>query len=259
MPVLKKLSAVILLSVFAGWQIPQLEAADARELSPADFLYRVRHPAGRKRWALMDGRIFHRRRGGDTVEAALYLGILFNKDRTLAQLLINASQGYMVGQDFSKGKDGTSVIPLNAATEKEPLLGNFGLRPEDLTMAFLYWEMIMELPADSVKMIACRVFQLRAPDGGETATVWISRKYYFPIKVQWTKTGKQEAFRSLEASSFETRNRYGVIKCLELYGPGWRTRIDFTKIEVGTPENNVIPKNLFRKLPGDTDAYAKYH
>ena len=157
------------------------------ELSAKDFLYRVRHPAGRKRWAIMDGKVIHRRRGEDTVKAFLYLGILFNKDRTLAQVVINKKQGYMVGQAFIKGKDGTSIIPLNEATKEKPILGNFGLRPQDLTMTFLYWEFIKELAEESTKMINCRVLELKSPDGKETAKVWISKKYYFPIKVEWTK------------------------------------------------------------------------
>lgn len=241
----------IIILLFVAFLIPcpgiRSSAAD-KELSAKDFLYRTRHPAGRKRWALMDGKVFHRRRGKQTVQANLYLGVLFNKDHTLAQLLINNSQGYMVGQDFSKGKDGTSVIPLNKATKDKPVLGNFGLRPEDLTMSFLYWELGKELAEETTKMIACRVFELKSPDKNEIATVWISKKYYFPLKVKWTKISDKEPFRSLEVSSFKTQGKYGVIKRLELYGPGWRTRINFTKTEIGTPKNGSVRKDLFKKL-----------
>lgn len=223
-------------------------AAHADELSAKDFLYRVRHPAGRKRWAVMDGKVIHRRRGQDIVNASLYLGILFNQDRTLAQVVINKKQGYMVGQAFIKGKDGTSIIPMNEATKKTPILGNFGLRPQDLTMTFLYWEFIKEFPEESTKMINCRVLELKSPAGKETAKVWISKKYYFPIKVQWTKIKEKDPFRSLEVSSFKQQRNYGIIKRLELYGPGWRTKINFTKTEIGTPQKGAVPKGLFLKL-----------
>ena len=219
-----------------------------KELSANDFLYKVRHPAGRKRWALMDGEVIHRRRGKETVNASLYLGILFNQDRTLAQVVINKEQGYMVGQAFIKGKNGTSIIPMNEITKKKPILGNFGLRPQDLTMTFLYWNFVKEFPEESCKMIDCRVLLLESPDKKETAKVWISKKYYFPIKVQWTRAGEKEPFRSLEVSSFKQQGKYGVIKRLELYGPGWRTKINFTKTEVGTPEKGAVPKGLFLQL-----------
>ena len=243
-----KTAIILLFALFLISSTGIRSSAADKELSAKDFLYRTRHPAGRKRWALMDGKVFHRRRGKETVQANLYLGILFNKDRTLAQLLINDSQGYMVGQDFSKGKDGTSVIPLNKATKDQPILGNFGLRPEDLTMSFLYWGLGKELKEETTKMISCRVFQLNSPDKKETATVWISKKYYFPLKVKWTKASQKDPFRSLEVSSFKTQGEYGVIKRLELYGPGWRTRINFTKIEIGTPKTGSVREGLFRKL-----------
>jgi len=224
-------------------------AYSAEELSVEDFLYKIRHPAGRKRWAIMDGKVIHRRRDKKTVNANLYVSILFNRDRTLAQVVINREQGYMVGQAFVKGKDGTSIIPMNKATKGKPILGNFGLRPQDLTMTFLYWGFVKEFPEESTKMIDCRVLELISPDSKEKAKVWISKKYYFPIKVEWTKSKEKEAFRSLEVSSFKQQGKYGIIKRLELYGPGWRTRINFTKTEIGTPEKGAVPKGLFLQLP----------
>lgn len=218
------------------------------KLSVNDFLYKVRHPAGRKRWALMDGEVIHRRRGKDNMNASLYLGILFNQDHTLAQVVINKEQGYMVGQAFIKGRDGTSIIPMNDATKETPIIGNFGLRPQDLTMTFLYWKFVKEFPEESTKMIDCRVLELESPDKKETAKVWISKKYYFPIKVEWTRAGEKEPFRTLEVSSFKQQGKYGIIKRLELYGPGWRTKINFTKTEVGTPEKGVVRQGLFLQL-----------
>ncbi|MDD5597988.1 MAG: hypothetical protein PHV82_08590 [Victivallaceae bacterium] len=226
-----------------------LSAYAEAELPLKDFLYRVRHPAGRKRWALMDGEVIHRRRGKETVKASLRLGILFNTDRTLAQVLIDRRQGYMVGQAFSKGSDGTSIIPLNKESEENPVIGNFGLRPQDLAMTFLYWKFDREFPGESTKMVNCRVLRLISPDDKEYAKVWISREYYFPIKAEWTRINEKEPFRSLEVSSFKQQGNYGIIKCLELYGPGWRTRINFTETEVGTPEKGGIPKDLFLKIP----------
>ncbi len=219
-----------------------------KELSVKDFLYRVRHPAGRKRWVIMDGEVLHRRRAKDTVKANLYLGILFNREHTLAQVVINKKQGYMVGQAFIKGKDGTSIIPLNEASKTNPILGDFGLRPQDLTMTFLYWEFVKEFPEESSKMINCRVLELKSPDDKETAKVWISKKYYSPIKVEWTRINEKEPFRSLEVSSFKQQGKYGIIKRLELYGPGWRTKINFTKTEIGTPESGAVRKGLFLRL-----------
>jgi hypothetical protein len=221
--------------------------AAEEKMSSKNFLDRVRHPAGRKRWAIMDGKIIHRQ-DNKTVKAVLYLGILFNSERTLAQVVINKAQGYMVGQEFAQGSNGTSIIPLNKMTKEAPIIGYFGLRPEDLTMTFLYWKFVKEYPEESTKMIDCRVFMLESPDSKETAKVWIAEKYFFPIKVEWTKAKDKEPSRVLEVDSFKTQGNYGVIKRLDLHGPGWRTKINFTKTEIGTPEKGAIPKDLFLKL-----------
>lgn len=223
-------------------------AEAAAKVSSEEFLYRVRHPAGRKRWAIMDGEVIHRRRGKDTVKAVLYLSFLFNTDRTLAQVVINKKQGYMLGQAFVRGRDGSTIIPINKATKEKPVLGNFGLRPQDLTMTFLYWKFVKEFPEESTKMFNCRVFKLKSFDGKETAKVWISKKYYFPLKVQWTRIPDKAPFRNLEVNSFKRLGKYYAVKRLELYGPGWRTKINFTKTEIGTPKQGVVPKNLFLKL-----------
>ncbi|MDD5697348.1 MAG: hypothetical protein PHH77_01910 [Victivallaceae bacterium] len=239
---------VLAVGVFCS-ALPFTGHAEADEdLSAADFLYRARHPAGRKRWAVMDGEVIHRRRGRKTVKAALYLAILFNPDRTLAQVAVNRQQGYMVGQTFAQGRNGTSVIPLNQATKTSPILGNFGLRPQDLTMSFLYWDLVRELPEETTKMIDCRVFELKSPAGEATVRVWISKKYYCPIKAEWHPIPAGEPSRTLEVTSFRQQDNYGIVKQLELYGPGWRTRINFTKTEVGVPEHGIVPKNLFLKL-----------
>ena len=222
--------------------------ADDKKLSAEDFLYRVRHPAGRKRWAIMDGSVRHRRRGKETIKANLYLALLFKQDRTLAQVVIDKKQGYRLGQTFAGKESGTTIIPLNKVTKENPILGNFGLRPQDLTMTFIYWKFVKEFPQESIKMISCRVFSLKSLDDKEIAKVWISKNYYFPLKVQWTKIGAKAPFRSLEINSFKRQGNYGSPKRMELYGPDWRTKINFIKSKIGTLEQKNIPKDLFLKL-----------
>jgi hypothetical protein len=239
---LKKLFVVLVLSMPFAYVMAE-EAISAKQ-----FLYRVRHPSARSSWASMDGSVFHRRRGQDTISAPLYLGILFSPERTLAQIVIDNKQGYYVGQTYAVGKSGTSVIPMNKATKTAPILGKYGLRPQDLTMTFLYWKFIKELTGDSVKGIDCRVMLLQSPDKKETIKAFISKKYYFPLKVEWFKDKSPEAFRTLEVTSFKKMNNYWLVNKLGLYGPGWRTKVIFDKTDVGSPQKGVPPK-VFRKLP----------
>ncbi|QSH41350.1 hypothetical protein P0136_08500 [Lentisphaerota bacterium ZTH] len=244
---MRKLSLGLLITLFFTTAFITTSPVFGQDISSQDFLYRVRHPSARRSWAEMLGKVYHRRRGADTIEAPMYLGILFSPDRTLAQIVIDKRQGYYVGQAFAVGEAGTSIIPLNDATKKEPLLGKFGLRPEDLTMTFLYWKMQKELEGDSIRGVDCRVFLLKSAKSGETVKVWISTKYFFPLKAQWYRKSAENYFRALEVGSFKKKNNYWLISRLELYGPGWRTKVDFDQFDVGNPEKG-IPEGLFKKI-----------
>ncbi len=240
---LNSLLAILLTSTI----LTALANESDKELSAKQFLYQVRHPAGNDRWAAMSGKVHHLRRGQASVAAALYLGILFSAERTLAQIIIDNKQGYYVGQDYASGDAGTSVIPLNPASREKPLLNEFGLRPEDLAMSFLYWKFRRELAATSVRGFSCRVMELDASDGTEYIHAYLSSSYFFPIRVEWFKTDAEAPFRTMEVSSFKKQQDYYLVKSLRLYGPGWRSRVEFDHTEVGVPEPGKPPR-VFRKL-----------
>ena len=83
------------------------------KLDSKAFLLKARNPDNRT-WCTMDGKVIHRKSGSDTVNAPLYLGIAFNPDRMLAQVVIDNKEGYTLGQAYA-GNDSTTVIPLNPA------------------------------------------------------------------------------------------------------------------------------------------------
>lgn len=221
--------------------------ADGEELPAVKFLDLVRRPPGRDCWARMSGKVAHMRRGQETQETTLSLGILFTPQRTLAQIVIGGSENYLVGQLFGIGSDKTSIIPGNKDGYKDPLLGRFGLRPEDLAMTFIFWDLIKELERDSVKGHDCRVFLLNAPPQPaslpETVNVYLSAKYFFPLKVEWFKDKETTPFRTLEVSSFRKENDFWLVNSMNLYGPGWRTRVEFDKSSAG--QKDSAPRDLF--------------
>lgn len=222
-------------------------AAANEELSSKQFLDVVRRPPGREGWAKMSGKATHLRRGQDTRKTSLRLGILFTPQRTLAQIVIGGSEGYLVGQKFGTGAEKTSIIPRNKDGYKDPLLARFGLRPEDLAMTFIFWELIRELERDTAKGQDCRVFLLQAPSAPdaipEVVKVYLSAKYFFPLKVEWFKDKQEMAFRTLEVSSFRKDNDYWLVNSMNLYGPGWRTRVEFEQAAAG--QKNSTPSDLF--------------
>lgn len=217
----------------------------AQQKDSEHFLDTARQPPGRECWARMSGTATHLRTGGKPEEAKLTLAILFTPARTLAQMMINDKQGYLVGQKYGSGADMTSVIPLDKEGYKEPILAKFGLRPEDLTMSFIFWRYVRELPPEEVKGQECRVFVLKSPDAEpEFVQVHISAKYFFPLKVRWSKKDGEDAYRFMEITSFRKESDYWMVGSLSIYGPGWKTRINFDNAQAG--EQKDLPKDFFR-------------
>ncbi|MCF6175038.1 MAG: outer membrane lipoprotein-sorting protein [Victivallaceae bacterium] len=219
----------------------------AEKISSLNFLNRVRRPAGRKTWSMLTGKISHRRRGKPTESVPLYLGILFSRNRTLAQVIVDNTQSYMVGQEYSTKNSATTIIPHNPTGYKKPILAKYGIKPEDLTMSFIYWQFIRELPEVSLKTLNCRIFELTAPDKKEKVRLYISSAYYFPMKVEWIKAKAKTPYRTLQVSDFTKIDDIWLITKIKFYGPGWRSVIDFDTTKAGLSQKN-IPKELFKKL-----------
>jgi len=221
-------------------------AADS-EMPSLQFLNTARHPHNRECWTRLDGKVTHMRRGEMPRETTIRLGILFTPQRTLTQIVIGGSEGYLVGQGFDAGQEKTSIIPRRKDGYKDPVLGQFGLRPEDLALSFIFWTFLKELPRDAVKGHECRVFLLNAPaEAGrkeELVKVYLSSKYYFPLKVEWFQEPQETPYRTLEISSFREVKEIWVPDSIGLYGPGWRTKVEFNKADAG--QKDTAPRDLF--------------
>ncbi|MFA6568585.1 MAG: hypothetical protein WCS96_10260 [Victivallales bacterium] len=232
-----------------------LKAEDAvgAKLDASEFLKTARRPPIEESWAKMQGEISHKRGTADTVKHPIYLGMRFTPERTLAQVVANKNEFYIIGQEYSDKPESTSII-VNRPEKDKSVLADCGVRPEDLTLSFLYWPFQKELKSEGIKGYPCRVFQLLSPDKKESATVYISSQYFFPLKVEWFRNTKvnepPKHDRMLEVKSFKknTDENFWIVDTLEISGPGFRTKIDFTEASAGYSKNGV-PEELFQKTP----------
>ena len=221
-----------------------------KKYTSEQFLRIARHAHPEKTWAVLIGSVSNKRRGiSSTREAYIKIGMRFTTSRIIAKISIKEAkehlpESYTVGQPYN-GQP-TSIIASGNKEDDIPLLGEFGLRPEDLTMTFLYWNLEKEYNNESVKGFNCRVFELINPETKEFVKVYISSKYFAPIKVEWFKPNQKKSspYRNVIITSFETEGNLGTPSKLNLYGPGWRTKVDFTKIRLGYSKDG-IPKDIF--------------
>ncbi len=239
-----RLALFSLFFLFAAPFCELLAESAFSKLPSAEFLAAVRNPPGRESWARMAGTLGHRRQGSDEIESKIRMGVLFTPARTVAQLAVDGGETYEVGQAYAAGPDSTVVSTTGEPKSGKPLLARIGLRPQDLTMSFLFWNAGPELPRDSFKGQACRVFVFTSQDKSEQAKVWISADYCFPLKVEWAKPGESKPVRTLEVDSFRKEKDFWLIGSLLLFGPGWKTKIEFDEAGAGLSKDGV-PADLF--------------
>lgn len=234
----------ILFTLIAATLLP----AEEKPLPLDAFMQQVRHPNPVATYAALDGTIQHRRGGEPANSKPIYFAVILQPERMTGQIIINGNEGYLIGQTRESGASETSVIPMRGANEEHNLLGYMGVRPSDLTMSFLFYPVREELKPDSVKGIDCRVVLLEAPDKSEFAKVYIATNYLFPLKAEFLKPGETTPYRTLEVNSFRKSNDLYYTDELSLYGPGWRTRINFDKSADVGPYNAKNPPAIIRKL-----------
>jgi len=226
---------------------------DKKKPTAEQFMKFVRTPPKEKTWAKLNGKAVNMKRDkkGKRIitESPIYLGVRFTSEMIFAQVVVGKDEIYSVGQPYSMTKGVVSVIKDGEKSSNE-LKANFGIKPEDLTMSFIFWNLVKELPEDSVGVISCRIFLLKSPDKKESAKVYISSDNYFPIKVEWSKPKGDKVFtdllRTLEVKSFREVNDLYLIDELMFYGPGWQTKVGFSKCEAGFVKDGT-PKDLFKK------------
>lgn len=226
---------------------PVIAETQMKSPSSVEFLKQTRAAHPIDTWAILKGKIDHKRNNvSQPLEANIRVGIRFTNDRALAKINISnidnknkQLESYTVGQTYDGAQPSIVFSNKNKST-----IGNYGLRPDDLTMTFLYWNFTTELDSTSIKGINCRVFVLTHPKSGEKTIVYISSKYYYPIKVEWIQPREAEPYRTMVVNSFETQNNLGTPDNLSIYGPGWKTKVAFNEINLGYSKNG-IPTDIF--------------
>lgn len=220
---------------------------DLSDLAPKKFLELTRQNHPTRTWAILKGKLVNKRKNAELKRAEIRVGMRFAKERVIAQITLKKLKNhgkkittYKVGQTY----DGSRPSIILPEKNKKLSLEDYGVKPQDLTMAFLYWNYKKEISNAEVNMLSCRVFILSSPETEKKVKIFISQKYAYPLKVKWFKKDNNKSYRSMLIKSFEKQNELVSPSEIELFGPGWRTKIEFTKISLGYTKNGV-PKDIF--------------
>ncbi len=240
---MKKILLIVVSFLFIS-----LFADSAEKLTSQQFLNLSRKAPPQESWGIMSGEAMHRRNGEAVETFPIRLAVKFTPINALSQVIIANKEGYQIAQEYNS--KAPTVFSMSLEKNLNLLGGKLGIKPEDLTMSFLHWNFKEELEETSHKTLSCRVFILESFDKKERVKVALSTKYFFPLKVEWYKTGEKIKFRTLEVKSFKNMNDLGIIASIKLYGPGWVTKINFEDIDADVTKKRD-PKNLFKKTIGE--------
>ena len=230
------------------------ESQDPGTISAEAFLRQARRAPAGESWAIMEGQATHRRSGSSAIKDKIRVGIRFTPKRVIAQLVFAGNEYYELGQTFDTPPVFTqeSDVPDKNKTR----LSLYGITPSDLTLGFLYRDLVREEKPDSVKTLGCRVFVLKG-GSNDYVRVWLSKDYLFPLKVHWFRSlpdDKMKPYRELELGGVKKENDFYVVHELFLYGQDWRTRVEFENCDAGRVEDAKAPLDLF--LSKDDEAPA---
>lgn len=232
---------VLILSFFLSINLIGEESTSPSSLKFLD-LVRRNHPVDT--WAMMSGEVSHKRKESSTITTPIKLSIRFTDTRGLTKITIGEGgkeESYTVGQPYNG--DAPSVI-TSAKSHNSFDLANYGLKPEDLTMAFLYWKFEKEIDKTILNGMDCRVLLLSNLDTKEQVKVYITSDYYYPMKAEWIKSGEKDAYRTYSIDAFTKVGKLWAPNSFHLYGPGWRTNVEFDKVNLGFVKDG-LPKGLF--------------
>jgi hypothetical protein len=198
-------------------------------------------------YGVLEGSAIHSRREKGrkiTEEFPCFMAVIITPGKSITQVILNNDEGYIVGR---VQKESTSVRRLS---KKSGLMERIGLSPRDLAMSFLDGELLKEFEPQTLRMVPCRVFLIYNKNQQEWVKIYAAKEYFFVLKAEFFKSIPSEKSipsRTLEVHSFAQKNSLYYVKALEIFGPGWRTDVEFDKADMNKydPEQGTA---IFRRL-----------
>ena len=226
--------------------------ATEKTLSGVEFMNILRDGIARNNgssYAILEGTLEHIRRGDDeSQEYPIFMGVIITPERSMTQIIINNDEGYFISQTKQN-----NLIPMHKnLPDGTSKLEKSGLDPADLSMNFVYYDLVEELEKTKTKMVDCRVFLLKNPKSEELVKIYVAEKYFFTLKAEFFADSQayqqDKKARTLEISSFKKQNDLYYVEQFTIYGPGWRTIVCFEQAEINrfNPNDNKL---IFRQLP----------
>ncbi len=218
-------------------------------LPPRRFLAIARRPLLVNAWVRASGLIQGVFPGGKRRRDPVAFDARFQPRRFQAEILVGNRALGRIDQTFaSTAGPGRRETAMTARGPGIQALQTYGIRPEDISLSFLYWKFVRDLPKDSVRGQPCRVFILRSPDEKHWVHLWLHAHYVFPMRVYWFDGAARAPVQKLEFKDFKRRGKLWFIREMILTGTNWKTRIRLRRISLHRVADTPPPADLFTAL-----------
>lgn len=243
-----KLSLFKIVFAFAILCVNFLYADDNKTMSAEDFLTQIRQPFMQPTYWIMQGEIQTYARGKGTQKETIDMELTYNVIEMSSALLLGKTDLYLAYQknnylDKNKKPEMTLKMPEKPQTIS---MKEAGIEPEDITFAFIYWDLLYDFKFEKVKGQNCRVLELKHPNSNDRVIAWFSTNYGFPLQVYYYRNEESKPWRILEFKDFkEYKKDFWFVKTILIRDPkaNWRTQLTFEKADMSIiPENKKLPK-----------------
>ena len=210
------------------------------------FLETVRNQPFKESIAILEGIINHKRIDGRKLKFSIELRLKLNHDQISAQIIFNEHERYRLHQNTVSGESTfqEEVIPTESSASS---LSSIGFEPGDFTLSFLHWSFESELDSKIIKGQRCRVVVLKHPVNGKRVKIWLSKKHYFPLKVEWSKTeSSSDPYKTITFTGFKKENNFWIIKEFKITGEKGKSVVKFKHNTIRLiDKDHRIPDDFF--------------
>ena len=191
---MKKIAVTLSLIVF-------LFAND--DTSKEDFIAKTRLNLLQHSWLEISGYLFFRPNDGEIIKKSINLKTQINQETLIFQVNINQTEKIRLYQKFGNIYESNELFNN---LKKKNFFTTIGLNIADLSLSFMYWDLVKEMEKKRIGLHKCRVFLMRNPDDINFAKIFISKQYLAPLKVEWFTNLQKPSYQTLEFKSFSEKN-----------------------------------------------------
>lgn len=221
----------------------------ANAMESEDFLEKCRKQLLGYSWVKLEGNINHYDTDGKRSRPMkIICAAQLIPNKITFKATVKGSESFKVENIFGQKHD-TKILE-NTLKEGNGF-DKVGIKPIDLSLAFMYWDYIKEYEGDNVGILGtfkCRVFLLGNPDGKDFVKVWLSERYLGPLQVHWLKGIKEEdqdnPKQILEFKDFAEKNKVWVPLESKISNAKGRLQIVFKEVDAAF--SKTVPENFYK-------------